>query len=1105
MVKFVDIEVDRGKRKMELNKNQKKAVETINKNVAVNAGAGSGKTRVLVERYLYILENGDLDEGSEIESILAITFTKKASQEMKERIRKNIKEKFFLDPKWRRMYRDLEKGNISTIHSFCSKILKENPIEANIDPQFKVLEDHESDEILYEVVKEIILKGINSCEKVYELMKNFNVYNLDNPIYTMMNLYKKIRSTGMSFEKVREITLNNIQGVEFNEKDIFYILDEFKYLMSKSRKNSKLYKLKEDPIWIDFSQRDSYDENVLDALLYLKDNIGTMSSEEDRISALIETIDKVLKVAEKDKIELYETLIELLVQIDLEFSKAKSSLGYLDYEDLQIKVLHLLDIDEVRKEYQRKYKYIMIDEFQDTNELQRQIVYKLASENSKLDRQNLFIVGDPKQSIYAFRGADVEVFNDVIEDIVEVSKIEAISLKDNYRSMNTVLEFVNCIFEKVMKERYEPLDAKIKSPNDVDVEILENENLEVPDGESTGEFNKYYESRLIAKRIKSLVDSGDYKYGDFALLFRSSTEDYIYEEALREYGIPYYNFGGKGFFSQEEIVDLLNGLKGISNIYDNISLVGVLRSPMFGLSDKSIYWLLREKEESMLYALNSNIPYIEDREIKKIQRTKKILDLMIIKRDLLNVYDLLNELLEKTYYNEVLMLMYGGKQRVANVYKFLEMARTYTEENNGTISDFINYIEELKLKEIDESQAKIELEDGDSVKLMTIHKSKGLEFKVVIVPQMAKSFNTDKSQILFDKNIGLGIKYNGISPLYDEIKAIVKEKEEEENKRILYVAMTRAEERLILGNQGKKSGFKKFISDFLDFAKYELIEDLDVKKEEVEEIRTLEGFTRESKPFKENIFPILGEIKGFNQRQFNIYSISQFLTFKECKRKFFMTYYRRLPIDEYEDFQSTSTKAINPAVRGEIVHKFCELYRTGVNSEKLLKNIVQSFGIMPTEELAQELSPYIHNYIENYSENYDKIYSEKKFYYNLHSGIVYGIVDRIYISGNNIEIMDFKTNKVKDKNLLIKKYSPQIQLYTKVCENLYGLKVNRASLFLLETGEIVDIDISDEVLNENLKDIENFMKFVCLNSDIKQYERGKICNSYCNFNVICNE
>lgn len=320
------------KGKVELNKNQKRAVETIDKNVAVNAGAGSGKTRVLVERYLYILENGDLDEESEIESILAITFTKKASQEMKERIRKNIKEKFPLNPKWRRMYRDLEKGSISTIHSFCSKILKENPIEANINPQFKVLEDHESDEILYEVVKEIILKGINSNEKVYELIKNFNVYNLDNFIYTMMNLYKKIRSTGMSFEEVREITLNNMQSFEFNEEDIFHMVDEFKYLMSKSRKNSKLYKLKEDPIWLEFNERDSYDESVLDVLPYLKDNIGTMSSEEDRVSALMETIDKVLKVIEKDKMKFYETLIDLLVQMDLEFSKIKSSLGYLDYE-----------------------------------------------------------------------------------------------------------------------------------------------------------------------------------------------------------------------------------------------------------------------------------------------------------------------------------------------------------------------------------------------------------------------------------------------------------------------------------------------------------------------------------------------------------------------------------------------------------------------------------------------------------------------------------------------------------------------------------------------------------------------------------------------------
>src|SRR5699024_1749143 len=160
------------------------------------------------------------------------------------------------------------------------------------------------------------------------------------------------------------------------------------------------------------------------------------------------------------------------------------------------------------------------------NELQKQILYKLCSKESKLDRENLFIVGDPKQSIYGFRGADVEVFFEVMEDIEEVSKTSPILLNKNYRSVSPVLEFVNNVFTKVMGERYDSLEANKKNSG-LRVEVVENKELQIPEGVSQGDYNKYYESRIIAKRIKELVNSGEYSYKDFALLFRSSTEDHI--------------------------------------------------------------------------------------------------------------------------------------------------------------------------------------------------------------------------------------------------------------------------------------------------------------------------------------------------------------------------------------------------------------------------------------------------------------------------------------------------------------------------------------------------------------------------------------------------
>ncbi|HLR34643.1 MAG TPA: UvrD-helicase domain-containing protein, partial [Tissierellales bacterium] len=690
------------------------------------------------------------------------------------------------DKKWIRLYKDLEKANIGTIHSFCSRILRENPVESGVDPLFSIMDEYESDELLKETISECIVKGIEKDEDIYKLVKEFNLDMLNRINETFMNIYKKIRNVGMSFDEISEMTLNNIDNFKIEEKQINFIKKNLSHLMDKARKNSKLYKLKEDPIWINFLNNHVYDETILEDLNYIEAKIGNMKGEEERIEKIKNVINNVMKIKEVKYRDNYKALIKLLIIIDEKFTAKKKRIGCLDYDDLQIYVLELLEQDHIRKRYQNKYRYIMVDEFQDTNELQKQILYKLCSKESKLDRENLFIVGDPKQSIYGFRGADVEVFFEVMEDIEEVSKTSPILLNKNYRSVSPVLEFVNNVFTKVMGERYDSLEAN-KKISGLRVEVVENKELQIPEGVSQGDYNKYYESRIIAKRIKELVNSGEYSYKDFALLFRSSTEDHIYEKALEEYGIPYYNIGGKGFYKQDEIVDLINGLKSISNSYDSISIVGLLRSPMFGISDKTIYWLLRRNKENLLMALEEEISSVEEKEKKKIEKAAKILYQLRVKKDIVKVDEILEELISKTYYSNSLMLQHGNKQKIANVYKFVDIAREYRKMHNGSMEEFIDYIEKLRIEAIEESQAQIETEAGNTVKIMTIHKSKGLQFKVVAIPQMSKGFVTDTSDILFHKSIGLGIRHRDCSPLYDDVRHIIGEKENEENKRILYV------------------------------------------------------------------------------------------------------------------------------------------------------------------------------------------------------------------------------------------------------------------------------------------------------------------------------
>ncbi|WP_025641731.1 UvrD-helicase domain-containing protein [Schnuerera ultunensis] len=1083
-------------------KEQNLSITTIDRNLAVNAGAGTGKTKVLTERYIYILEHGDLEKGKEVESIVAITFTKKATQEMKERIREGIKKRFSLGERWIRYYRDMEKANISTIHGFCGNILRDNSLNAGVDPMFTILDQGEADILLEDTILEELIQSIEEDEKIYNLVKVFNRDDLDKVVFEIKAIYNKIRTVGYSFEEVRDMTLSYISSIQLNPAHIRYIKESFIYLMGKSRKNSKIDKLRTDDIWLSFYKDNYPEEELISILEYLYDNIGTNSKEADRIEGLKDTINNVFLIKEKEYLWLYQGLFKLLIEIDRKYSVKKDELGSLDYDDLQILVLKLLDDESIRKKYQNKFKYIMVDEFQDTNELQKKIFYKLCSKDEILDRNNLFVVGDPKQSIYGFRGADLQVFYHVMEDIEKISNQKTINLNKNFRTVDTILEFVNSLFDKLMGTRYVSLKNHHVSKNKIDVEILEKEDLIAPPNISKRDYNTYYESRLIASRIKELVEEGQFNYGDFALLFRASTMDYIYEEALMEYGIPYYNIGGKGFYHGQEIIDLMNGLKATSNRYDTISTIGFLRSPMVGLSDKTLYWLLRHRENCLFETLDVDVEYIGEDEKNKIKDVKKLLKGLMVKKGLYGVYPLLMELIKKTYYMESLMLYHGGRQLVSNVYKFIELALDFDRNTSGSLEDFIDHVE--RLKDTDESQAKIHSEDADVVKLMTIHKSKGLQFPVVVIPQMSRGFNYQQPYILLDKDKGVGFKYDKKSPFYNKIKEDIKANEDEENKRLLYVAMTRAEKRLLLGNQGKDRGFKNMVKDLMDVDHIEVIDEVKFKPLLQQPIKSLNNELFQIKPFDNNKTPLLHVVKGYNQKIFSRISPSQFIEFNQCRRRFFMNYYNRLSLDTVGLTTKGETFVLNPTTKGNIVHKFCQYYKMGIESEDLMKRVVTSFGIEYDEDIKKELTPYIRNYIKYHREDYDETYSEKEFYLKVEDVHLYGIIDRINISDGKAEILDFKTNRVYNKDQLVKIYQPQLQLYVNVFKRITNMEIERAAILFLETGELEEIDISRESLEKNYEDIKGFIQFINENNSIEQYKKSEECEEYCEYSILCN-
>ncbi|MBZ2174495.1 UvrD-helicase domain-containing protein [Schnuerera sp. xch1] len=1086
------------------------AIKTIDRNLAVNAGAGTGKTKVLTERYIYILQNGNLEKNKEVESIVAITFTKKATQEMKKRIREEIKKRFQLDKKWRRFYRDMEKANISTIHSFCGNILKENALEVGIDPMFTVLDENNGDMLLQEVILELLLKGIEEDDNIYNMVKLFKRDDLDKIVKELKSIYYRIRTVGYSFKTVKDMTISNIENIEFNMEDVQSIKDIFMYLIDKSRKTSKIGKLQTDEVWIKFFNDEYSRDKLVPILEYLYDNIGTNKNETDVIDNLKAIMNKVLLIKEKEYLWLYRTILVLLVEIDKEYSIRKEEKGALDYDDLQILVLKLLEDESIRKKYQDKYRHIMVDEFQDTNELQKSIFYKLCSENELLDRNNLFVVGDPKQSIYGFRGADLEVFYEVTKDIEKMSSQQTIALDKNFRTVDTILSFVNSLFDKLMSDRYISLDNYHVSKNRIDVEILEREGLETPPNIKRGDYDTYFESKLIAGRIKELVDTGTFDYRDFCLLFRASTVDYIYEDALRKYGIPYYNVGGKGLYQGQEIKDLINALKAISNRYDIISTIGFLRSPMVGLSDKTLYWILRNRGNCLLDTLDEDTPYIEYEDKTKVKEAKRLLEEFIIKKDLYGVYTLLNQLIEKTYYIDELMLKQGGKQLASNVYKFMDIALDFDKNTIGSLEDFIDYIEQNK--DIDESQGKIYSESANVVKLMTIHKSKGLQFPVVIIPQMARGFNYHMDYILFDKSKGIGLKHDGIAPFYDYIKDKVRQRDSDENKRILYVAMTRAEKRLIIGNQGKNRGLKKLVKDLIDTNQTIYIDRVDAGPNSTQGTKVLKENFFKIKPFDNTKFPLYKQIPEYGHKVFSRINATQFVNFNKCKRMFFMKYYRRLPLEAKETIFDTYTDSDNiekssyvldPITKGDIIHRFCQHYRLKLDYKQLLKQIVNSFGLEYNIQIEKELMLYIENYLKHYSEDFDTIYSEKEFLLKIKDIYIHGIIDRINIKDGECEILDFKTNKVFNKDKLIKIYEPQLQLYVNAFKRITNMEVKRAAILFLGTGELEKIDISNRSLDNNYESIKQFINFINNNNSIDKYEKSSNCEGNCRYSMMC--
>lgn len=1028
---------------MIFNENQLRALD-INRNTAVSAGAGSGKTRVLTSRYIKLLDEGNVG----VQEIVAITFTNKAALEMKERIRveidSKIKEGRDID-KWLRIKEEVQMANISTIHSFCMNIVRENAFIVGIDPEFTIMDEYQGKIIFNQLLKDEIKKALNENNEIaLNIIKDIGGGKEDKLVSALekeiRDIYYKIRGTGQSFSSLKPI------------------------------------------------------------------------------GAKAEVVFKILR------------------ELDSKFTRIKYDRGIVDFNDIENMTMEILEREECREGYRSIYKRFLIDEFQDTNELQKKIIYSFVKNENGIIPASLFVVGDHKQAIYGFRGTDFRVFRDVMKDINNTVELDVC-----YRSKPSIIRGINDSFKNALDNydelkwpeskilqgdrsieiySYEASGSKAKDYEvkfDVLDEELENKLTKIRERKFAykHERNIDEEASLVAEAIIALVKEG-YKLRDMAILLRSRNGLSGIMEALSRANINYVVLGGLGFFDKQEVIDLMHIYKSIISPSDRRSLFGALRSPGFCINDEALYFLnkfLIEKPD-IAYALDKvkgNISTGEFNNLKNgVNTLEKIRQGLPGKR----VYDILIDILKHTDFNNKILAFKNGEKSYRNIEKLLAMALEFDKNPLLTPSEFCDYIKEYS-ELTNEEDAPLDTENSDAVKIMTIHASKGLEFSCVIAPYLGKAMG-ERTQKEYKGKIFLCNEAEIFYSSENQEKASEMAEIEimraiDEEKRILYVAATRAKEKLILINKIKNTKSDKKQEDlkrsYIDIFKGESEYVLEQTFNEIKESKLeLPLKTTSSNKLENRLLKCDFSIaKRFN------FSISRYLDFKTCERKYYYKYLENIPENYYKE--ERDAKAGYGARLGTAVHEILENGADeGMIEAAAEKSSIDSFVIkryISSFKTVEEI------YLKNYSKH-KLVMSvrEQEIRYRFKNITFTGFIDRLDVFENEKgeysgSIIDYKTNRVDgDEEKIIEKYIPQLTLYKLAVRDLIRVKGRRIEdvksyLFLLNNSLLREI--SSESPENEFMNLYNEMIKIDLMEEEEEFQKSPDSCSFCGYYKLCNK
>ncbi|MGA9348020.1 MAG: UvrD-helicase domain-containing protein [Anaerolineae bacterium] len=816
---------------------QEPAIRERGRDVVVTAGAGTGKTRTLVARYLSLLA-----EGLPLRAIVAVTFTKKAAREMRNRVREEVRkylEWADLSPeerdRWQAVYAALDAARIGTIHSLCAEILRAHPAEARVDPRFDVLEEGQVNILRGRAVDEALAWATDDEEAV--------------KLFALLG-ERDLRSTLDALIKQRLDAQNVFDDLPGD------LLAHWQQALA-DRQRQALAVLLERPEWVDtvgmlqdnaaIEPDDRMELQRREALTAIWDAVGPLA---DRLAALarLDGINltggrKAAWPGGKDQLQAIKdslrtlrdlwrsqsALLELsLTPLDKELAQALPALraafafacqrygafkregNALDFDDLEQGAVSLLrENDSARERWQRDVRAVLVDEFQDTNGRQRDLVTLLNGDGGKL-----FIVGDGKQSIYRFRGADVTVFRAERERIEQGGA--AFPLETSYRAHRDLIQGLNDLLRPVLGEDADP-DRPWAEPFAPLLHYREEPGpgfspphieLHLTVGsKETGALDRAADA-LVA-RIVGLVEGSvqvveegrprPLDYGNVAILCRASTSFSAYEDALERAGVPFLTVAGRGFYGRPEIRDLLNVLQALADPTDDLALMGLLRSPAFALSDAALFHLCQECERdersiSLWDILREAGGGLSGEDGRRAERASRIIADLHGQVGRTSVADLLKALLDATDYRAGL-IQAGQTRGARNVAKLLADAHA---SGIVGVGEFLEYVNGLRDTGTREGEARATAEGA--VQIMSVHAAKGLEFPIVIIGDITHK-GQERHDPLVDHDLGV------LLPLEDEdgtLPAIYRlgklrdsDQEDAESDRLLYVAATRAREKLI--------------------------------------------------------------------------------------------------------------------------------------------------------------------------------------------------------------------------------------------------------------------------------------------------------------------